>query len=87
MPTYEYECEACGYRFEQLQSMNAAPLKKCPRCGRKLRRLIGTGTGVIFKGTGFYATDYKQQSAGRTCCGRTERCERPPCAEDGSCKR
>ena len=63
MPTYEYICEECGYEFEQFQSITAKPLRKCPKCGkRKLRRLIGTGSGVIFKGSGFYQTDYRSKS-------------------------
>jgi len=63
MPTYEYICEECGYEFEQFQSITAKPLRKCPKCGkRKLRRLIGTGSGVIFKGSGFYETDYRSES-------------------------
>ncbi len=60
MPTYEYECEACDFRFERFQSITAGALRKCPRCGRfKLRRLLGTGSAIIFKGPGFYATDYR----------------------------
>ena len=60
MPTYDYLCSACGHRFEEFQSMSAKPLKKCPECSeRKLERLIGAGAGVIFKGSGFYQTDYK----------------------------
>jgi len=62
MPTYEYECDACGHRFDQFQSITANPLRKCPECGRlKLRRLIGTGGAVIFKGGGFYETDYRSE--------------------------
>ena len=60
MPTYEYECKACGHRFEQFQQMTAKPLEKCPKCKKKLRRLIGNGAGIIFKGSGFYATDYRK---------------------------
>lgn len=60
MPTYDYKCEKCGYRFEELQSMNAAVLKECPKCKGAVKRLIGSGAGVIFKGKGFYATDYKK---------------------------
>ena len=60
MPTYEYECDACGYAFEHLQSMTDKKLKKCPKCSKmKLHRLIGSGSGIIFKGTGFYETDFK----------------------------
>ena len=60
MPTYEYECDACGHKFEQFQSIKAAPIKKCPECGKsKVRRLIGTGAGLLFKGSGFYITDYR----------------------------
>jgi putative FmdB family regulatory protein len=63
MPTYEYRCENCEHEFEQFQSMSAKPLRKCPECGKlKLRRLIGTGAGVIFKGSGFYETDYRSDS-------------------------
>lgn len=64
MPTYDYECRDCGHEFEQFQSMTAGALRKCPSCGKlKLRRLIGAGAGVIFKGSGFYETDYKRRSA------------------------
>jgi putative FmdB family regulatory protein len=63
MPTYEYECDACGNKFEKFQSITAAPIKKCPVCGKnKVRRLIGTGAGLIFKGSGFYITDYRDSS-------------------------
>ena len=63
MPTYEYHCDACGHDFEKFQSITAAPIKKCPKCGKnKVRRLIGTGAGMIFKGSGFYITDYRDQS-------------------------
>lgn len=63
MPTYEYQCQSCGYEFEKFQSMAASSLRKCPQCGKlSLRRLIGTGAGVIFKGSGFYETDYRSES-------------------------
>ena len=63
MPTYEYACEACKHEFEEFQSITAAPLMKCPKCGKpRLKRLIGTGGGVIFKGSGFYQTDYRSES-------------------------
>lgn len=64
MPTYEYECSSCGHAFEALQSMSEPKLVKCPKCKKnKLQRLIGTGGGVIFKGSGFYETDYKKKDA------------------------
>ena len=63
MLTYQYVCESCGYRFEQFQKMSDQPLKKCPKCGKNVKRLIGTGIGVIFKGSGFYATDYKNNTS------------------------
>src|SRR5438067_1255470 len=63
MPTYEYKCEACGYGFERFQSITADPIKRCPECGKaKVKRLIGTGAGMIFKGSGFYITDYRSDS-------------------------
>jgi len=62
MPTYEYICDACGHDLEEFQSMSAKPLKKCPDCGKnKLVRQIGTGAGIIFKGSGFYETDYRSE--------------------------
>lgn len=63
MPTYDYRCNACEHQFEHFQSMKDAPLKKCPECGKNaLERLIGLGAGVIFKGSGFYETDYRSDS-------------------------
>ena len=63
MPTYDYECDACGHEFEHFQSISEAVLKKCPKCGKlKLRRLFGTGAAVVFKGSGFYQTDYRSES-------------------------
>ena len=60
MPTYEYECQACGHAFEKFHSITAKSLRKCPVCGKNsLKRLIGTGAGIIFKGSGFYETDYR----------------------------
>lgn len=60
MPTYEYECLSCKHKFEILQSITAKPKTKCPKCGKKLKKLISSTAGFIFKGTGFYATDYKK---------------------------
>src|SRR5436190_6441712 len=63
MPTYDYVCDACGHAFDEFQSFNDKPLKKCPKCKKsKLRRLIGTGAAIIFKGSGFYQTDYRSES-------------------------
>jgi putative FmdB family regulatory protein len=59
MPTYEYECKSCGYSFDVFQSMSDEPLTSCPQCGKELRRLINGGSGIIFKGSGFYVTDRK----------------------------
>ena len=63
MPTYEYKCSNCDHLMEKFQSITAKPLKKCPECGKlKLQRLLGTGAGLIFKGSGFYETDYRSDS-------------------------
>ena len=63
MPTYDYECDACGHEFELFQGINDPVQRKCPKCGKlKLRRLFGTGAAVVFKGSGFYQTDYRSES-------------------------
>jgi putative FmdB family regulatory protein len=63
MPTYDYKCDACGVQFELFQSITAPVKRKCPSCGKpRLRRLVGTGAGVLFKGSGFYETDYRSES-------------------------
>ena len=65
MPTYEYVCAKCGHELEAFQSMKDAPLRKCPSCGRlQLKRQVGAGAGLIFKGAGFYITDYKKNGSG-----------------------
>lgn len=86
MPTYEYACDSCGHRFEAFQGMNDKPLSCCPECGETVRRVLGAGGAVIFKGSGFHTTDYRRGSGsptrcGRdtTCCGRGEPCDKPPC--------
>ncbi len=62
MPTYEYACPKCGRHFDLFQSMRDNPIRKCPKCGKLgVKRLVGGGAGLIFKGTGFYITDYKQK--------------------------
>ncbi len=82
MPTYEYECEACGHQFEEFQYMSDKPLKKCPSCKKnKLNRLIGSGAGIIFKGSGFYETDYKRKDqpkpASESASASTKKTESP----------
>ena len=63
MPTYDYECDACGHEMELFQSITEDPVKKCPDCKKnRLRRLFGTGAAIIFKGSGFYETDYRSES-------------------------
>ena len=63
MPTYDYICENCDCRFEQFQAITAKPIRKCPKCGKlSVQRLIGAGAGIIFKGSGFYQTDYRSDS-------------------------
>lgn len=78
MPTYEYECKRCGHHFERFQSITARPVKTCPKCGGEVSRLISAGSGVLFKGSGFYETDYrsaeykkraKQESVGSDSSG------------------
>lgn len=85
MPTYEYECSECGHRFEKFQSMTDKPLKKCPECGKKVKRLISSGSGVIFKGSGFYATDYrkgaKESSGACPSAGSNSACSACPGAK------
>ena len=63
MPTYDYLCSNCGHKFENFQPITARPLRKCPNCSKmQLQRLIGSGAGIIFKGSGFYQTDYRSES-------------------------
>ncbi len=62
MPTYDYKCTECGYQFEHFQAMSDEPIRNCPSCSESVRRLISGGTGLIFKGSGYYLTDYKRKS-------------------------
>lgn len=71
MPTYDYDCTACSHAFEEFQSITAAPLEVCPLCGGKVQRRINGGVGLIFKGSGFYLTDYKRAPAGDGKSGNT----------------
>lgn len=82
MPNYDYECRACGHRFERFQKITDDPLKECPECGGIVERLIGGGAGLIFKGPGFHATDYRSggpSEDGGSCCPNGS------CCSDGSC--
>ncbi len=84
MPTYQYECSACGHQMEILQSMTEKRLVKCPECGKnKLERLIGTGTGIIFKGSGFYETDYKKKDAPKDASAKAP--AKAPCSDTCGC--
>lgn len=60
MPTYEYRCPSCGHEFEKVQKITSKTRHKCPKCGKRAERMISSGVGLVFKGTGFYATDYKK---------------------------
>jgi putative FmdB family regulatory protein len=80
MPTYEYECTHCGHSFELFQKITAKPLEKCPKCHKEVKRLIGTGAAVIFKGSGFYATDYRKSAKGESAKTRINTC---PKAKEG----
>ena len=75
MPTYEYECTSCGKNFEAFQSMADAPITACPSCGKKVRRIINGGMGIIFKGSGFYVNDNKKAS---NPAGPCSSCSSPP---------
>lgn len=81
MPTYEYECGKCGYQFERFQSITAAPVKTCPKCRGRVHRMLTTGSGIIFKGSGFYETDYKHQHASVETGSGESRPEETPKAE------
>lgn len=87
MPTYDYQCPDCGHAFELFQAMTADPIKKCPECGkRKVKRLIGAGAGVIFKGSGFYQTDYRSdnyKSAAKA--DKPATCDSCPASKTGKC--
>ena len=88
MPTYEYECDTCGRRFELFQTISAEPLSACPSCHGPVKRLISGGAGIIYKGNGFHSNDYKIQNVmdnktrcgkNETCCGKSTPCDKPPC--------
>jgi len=85
MPTYEYECNKCGKRFEMFQKITDSPATSCPKCKGKVRRLIGAGMGIIFKGSGFYETDYKRKSSSSGITSKTEskKSEKKSCPKEG----
>ena len=72
MPTYEYECAKCGHKFDLFQPMKDDPIKKCPKCKGKVDRLLGQGSGIIFKGSGFYETDYKKKTPSKNPCEKAK---------------
>ena len=78
MPTYDYRCTACGHRFERFESINDDGAKACPKCNKKkAKRMLGTGAGLIFKGAGFYTTDYKRSPGGDSGSGDSEKKSEP----------
>src|SRR3984893_14377381 len=82
MPTYDYVCDACEHELEDFQSFSEAPLTKCPECGKKkLRRLFGTGAAVLFKGSGFYETDYRSDSYKSGEKAESDKSKPPPAKE------
>jgi putative FmdB family regulatory protein len=85
MPTYDYECKNCGHRFEVFQGITDKLLRKCPACGKmKLARLIGGGAGIIFRGSGFYATDYRSNSRSPARAGSSASSGSESTADSGS---
>ncbi len=82
MPTYEYECKECGHVYEKSQTMSETPDSECPRCRGLVKRLISGGTGVIFKGSGFYVTDSKRSNPASTSQKKSETCS---AQETGKC--
>lgn len=79
MPTYEYVCTSCNHDFEVFQSMKDAPLTECPKCGQRIRRVIGGGAGIIFKGSGFYVNDSRKTSSSSVASSATP-ASKPECA-------
>lgn len=86
MPTYEYECQSCGLVFEKFQSMTAKPVRRCPECRHGVKRLIGTGAGVLFKGSGFYETDYRSDSYKNAAKREQEKAKPETPSESGDSK-
>ncbi|MFC1850945.1 FmdB family zinc ribbon protein [candidate division CSSED10-310 bacterium] len=84
MPTYEYRCSGCGFRFERFQKMSDEPVKNCPLCSESVEKIIGAGSGFIIKGASARSQErgYEKDSCQREtpCCGRETRCDTPPCS-------
>lgn len=86
MPTYEYECGACGHRFEKFQSMTEKPVRQCPECGEsRAQRVISGGAGVLFKGSGFYQTDYRSKGY-KEAASKDKPAAKPDSSCSGDCK-
>lgn len=81
MPTYEYECLSCGNKFERFHGMLDKPAKRCPKCRHGVRKILGVGAGIIFKGSGFYETDYKRKGAGTKETQAPSEAEKPSVTE------
>ena len=86
MPTYEYECNSCGNRFERSQSIKAKPHAICTSCGRSARRLISAGAGLLFRGGGFYSTDYRSSGYKKQAAAESKACSGEPKSCSGPCK-
>lgn len=86
MPTYDYECTVCKHTFEEFQSITEDPLEVCPKCGKKVRRLIGGGMGIIFKGSGFYSTDNRSGGNGSKHEPKTSESSDKPAPKESSSK-
>jgi putative FmdB family regulatory protein len=84
MPTYEYECENCGLKFERRQAITEPPIPRCPECLGRVQRLISGGAGFILRSYrgGAPERECSLERAGKTCCGREERCSKPPCRDE-----
>lgn len=81
MPTYDYKCKVCGKIFEEFHGMSEKPVKKCPACKGKTEKLIGKGSGIIFKGSGFYHTDYKKKTPPCQSSNKGEACKSCPASD------
>lgn len=81
MPTYEYRCEKCEHEFELFQSITAEPKAECPECGENSKRLISSGAGIIFKGSGFYVNDYKKKEAPCSNSNSSTQCQSCPSSQ------